>query len=596
MLFFWGLVGIFNSIFLPGAALCSLIAPSRIIISKFLGISLVFSLIINYILALLLIIPGFYTRSVMISLFLLYLLIIFLRINNIKLNLTDEFNNKKLNLENNKVDILRIKVIKNICYCCFVIVFFSIFLFYHGFIFKTVDTIMNWNAWAVEWASNSYPRTLGDYPQMMPIIMGLPYLFMGQEIPEIFTILSLEIIVLIGLITFYTLKSSQFSYGSLVAVVGTAWLFIVTRVGIADALVGVLALMAWTMAHWAVSESESRKEKLFLYAAFSAAAAAATIKQSGLFWWPFFIGIVFEKYKLKDYDKIKILKQLLIPIILSIIIIVPWYLYNKYLIYTGKVSSMTQFFLTSPDLLRGRSLFGRAGFAIFKYFYYTVFSLAAIWGLKRSGLRVISASCLFLMVGWALFFSYGSGNIKFPVMLAFFPLGGYIKTIIDRDGHLRIWSGFINLINNLKNSFLAFYKVYLISFLLVLLGICSYFSSKIDQGLLNIHDKNSLKLGLIGLTRRVDYLEKRNPQKIVSGQDQLKQLRSIPKNLYKYTDGSLPDNFLDYGYLVVNKKYLNTINKNILYDNFYEDYYEDNFYLFINKKLNIFDFQYKQQQ
>jgi hypothetical protein len=465
--------------------------------------------------------------------------------------------------------------------------FLLIFLFYHKILFKGVDPIMSWNAWAVDWASNAYPRTKGDYPQLMPIIMGLPYIFMGQEVPQIFSVLCLEIFALIGLIAFCTLKDSQFSCGSVVAVVGTTWLFIVTGVGYADVLVGVLALMAWAILHW-VGATFSGRDKFFLYVAFCAATAAATIKQSGLFWWPFFILIVFEKYKLNGYNNLIIIKKILFPVLFSLMIIVPWYLYNKYLIYANKIPSMTEFFLNSPDLFRERSLLGRMVHQIFKFFYYTIFAFPAIWGLKRPGYRAISASCLFLMLGWALFFSYGPGNIKFPVMLAFFPLGACLQEVIARKSYMRFWLLLTKAIEHVKTSLLSNPRIYLASFLAILLVVCGLFSSKIDHGLIMIHEKESLKLGKIGLTRRVDYLEKRNPQKIVSNQDQLKQLMSIPKSFYSY--GSPPENFVDYGYLVLNNKFLNNLDKQKLYDNFYEDYYEDGFYLFINKKLHIFDF------
>jgi hypothetical protein len=590
LILFWGIVGILNGIFLPGAMVTVLASP-RLNVSRFLSISLVLSLIINYIICLTLIIPGFYTKHVMISLFIFYLFIIissyFIKSANISAKTSIS---KNYNIDNSiSLSVcIEEKNLKIIYYICFFIAFIFIFLFYHKILFKGVDPIVNWNAWAVSWANNTYPKTMGDYPQLMPIIMGIPYLFMGQEIPQVFSILSLELITLISILCFYTLKSSNYSYGSAVAALGTVWLFIVTGVGYADVIVGILALMAFSIFQWHLAElKEQRHDSFFLYAAFSAAAASATIKQSGLFWWPFFILIVIEGYKLNNYKYLEIIEKIIIPVILSLLIIFPWYIYNRYLIYLGKNNSMTNYFLNATGLFHGHSFFSRSIYSIFKYFYYTIFALPAIWGLKRPGYRALSLSCLFIMFSWALFFSYGPGNVKFPVMLAFFPLGLFMKSAITQKSHIFLWTCLSRRISIIKTSILTWPRLYLVSFLVCLLAICFFFSSKIDSNLINFHKNEALKLGKVGLTRRVDYLEKLNPQKIVSFQAQLKQVMSIPKGYYTYSVP--PKNFLDYGYLVINDNILQIIDTELLYDNYYEDYKEDEFHLYVRKNLNIFN-------
>jgi hypothetical protein len=56
-----------------------------------------------------------------------------------------------------------------------------------GSILVGYDPVVQWNAWAVDWAANRPPNRIYHYPQLVPILWSIPYALMGNSAIEFFS-------------------------------------------------------------------------------------------------------------------------------------------------------------------------------------------------------------------------------------------------------------------------------------------------------------------------------------------------------------------------------------------------------------------------
>ncbi|MDR2198812.1 MAG: hypothetical protein LBR53_05050 [Deltaproteobacteria bacterium] len=473
-------------------------------------------------------------------------------------------------------------------------------------VYTTVDAIVSWNSWAMSWASGVYPGIYGDYPQLMPILMSIPAAMAGIEIPQIFAILCYNAALAISLLSFWTLRGTNHAVGAAVAALGTVWLRRYTSPGHADILVGTAALSAFTALQWYIHMRMGRKTiirvsdhsfptvspeyeggsgSFYLWTAFMAASACAVIKQSGLFWFPFFVLIAYESLRCEGVDGSVVWRILWKPCLAAFAIAVPWYVYNKYLMNIGEVVSMTNFFLSDVQLYKEMGFFGRAIYALFRYAYYTLFAVAAILCLKKRGYRCLSISCLFFMAGWLLFFSYSAGNAKFPVMLAFFPLGIILAEIRWDCGIARMSRTISSKIIKVGNLVCG-RPAELLAIIICIVAVISFSApAKIDHALLEFQNRQTLSLGEIGLTRRIDYLERQESRPMLSADGRLMQIRSCIEAGYSvFTLDALENPLLNWGYIVIHRKDYTGRAKEILDAGYRLDYAEKTYMIFVKKE------------
>ncbi|MDR2352792.1 MAG: hypothetical protein LBF22_06430 [Deltaproteobacteria bacterium] len=599
MSFFWGVIGVISSIFLPGAALTALIAKKPLSGAKFLTLAFIFSLTLNYLLSFLTIgaaIPNRPTFLGVTILALIILVILYLQgkfkilfsqtpdTPEVPLALLGE--NQELPGKNTEPKNINLNILYNLALLLGILM---IVFFYRGFIFLSSDAISSWNGWALSWADNSYPKVFGDYPQLLPIIISLPYIFMGESVVQLFSILNLNYFILIGLLALATLKDTRYAWGGAISSLGLMWLVAITPIGYADAIIAFLGIISLVNLLW-YQESllEKKERRLFLYSAFLGAALTAVLKQAGLFFYIFFILIAIEFYLgLGSYSFQKIARSLLLPLGLSLPLAFVWYIYNKVQIYQGEVIPYTNFYLTEEALYKGRSFFGRAIYALFRYSYFTLFALAAIYGLKQKGLKMLSASALFIMLGWLLFFSYGSANVKFPVALTFFPLGAYLQKKLSREKAHNLQKNIITFFTFIKTKVFTNPLQFLLIFTLSLFIISFIFSDKINGKLVDFQKDKILDLGEIGITRRVNFLLTRNPKPLLSEDSRLMQLTSFLKGeIQTYLPEDL-DTLKNFGYVIILSREYQEDVKAALDKDFSLDYREGAYLLFVRKDLLV---------
>jgi hypothetical protein len=577
MTLFWGIMGILHAVFLPGAAICALIAPRRLGHARFASLAFVLSLVVNYVMAMVLVQAGLYTRPALMLAAAASALILLAA--SLARGPSKERPQAKSCFPPNKA--------KYISYS-FNLIFFAalllVALFFHKTVFKSIDQILSWNYWAGSWAANSYPQIRGDYPQLMPIIKSIPYIFIGTTDILVFSIVSLDIFIVFFLICLSTLKGGR--YGPAVPVVAllSVYFWVITQAGYADAMVGLLALMAFVILQWSLEPGLGRGEKrLHLFLAFQAAAAAAVIKQTGMLWWPWFVLVAAELLEGRTVRERA--RTLFLPVLASALVAFPWYLYNRYLIAQGDVAPNILLIINSPEIYQGRGLAARIWRALGHYPQYFLFLVPAVWGLKAKGLRFLSASSIFMVLCFLFLFSYASRNLRFPVMLSFFPLGCLIDSWHEKGSLGRQYARLCAFLSKARQVLLRRTILCASIVLAAILAISYANGTSIDQKLLRERVRSSLEIGLSGVTKRIDWLQSQSPQRMLSIDGRLKQLLSVQDEGFVSYGEHGGFALGDFGYIVISDAFLPSLQDLGLDELFAKDFQERDISIYVRRDL-----------
>jgi hypothetical protein len=160
-------------------------------------------------------------------------------------------------------------------------------------------------------------------------------------------------------------------------------------------------------------------------------------------------------------------------------------------------------------------------------------------------------------------------------MLSFFPLGLCLQSAW-RDG------GVERAGQKLRHIFASFQKLsskmhlaLFIVFVGCLFIFCYINSDKINNKLMNQRIKASLEIGETGITKRINWLANRLPQKILSNDGRLKQLISVKDEDFTYFESTSGiDDLTEYGYIVAFSAHVADLEKRGLSEHFVKDYEE----------------------
>jgi hypothetical protein len=459
-----------------------------------------------------------------------------------------------------------------------------VFLFFHKTVYNHIDAILSWDEWALAWADNRYPRTYGDYPQLTPILMSIPYVYMGTTKIQLFSILTIEIFIIPCLWALYTLRKTPLSLPALICALGLMWLNTATKAIAPDVALTIVMILSFVFLQWYLSElDEGKNNRFYLYSAFIAAATSAFIKQTGLIWCFSFVLMALYYLKLYKLNYRAIINIIGLPALLSLVLASSWYIFNSYLVYIGLVPSKLVVVFTDPVYFKGRSFVGRAIYCFFHYSYYSIFTFPALRCLFIRRYFPIALVSLMFMGGWILFLSYGSANGKLPVLLSCFCLGYCLDEAASAGRFRGVKRKLSEIGAYFREQRLRGAIKTMASILLVVLAVSWALSDKINTGLIKSRNKEVLKIGQIGLQMRVDYLLRTNPQKLLTCDGRIRQLGSIPQGYYSYCYSS-NEPITDFGYLVLNEPYLSLVREDL--DKYFRlDYSELQYSLYIKKPL-----------
>jgi hypothetical protein len=180
MLLLLGIFGLIQAVYLPGA-LCLQILKFKNTKTVYLILSFGLSLALNSNMVFLLSYFNLYNQKISIVIFIIEIIIfIFYVFKNTTKFCFNCYNINKIKFQN-KIN----KKTKNIIKISIFILFIGTFVGKSGLsslgeVFTFADSVASWNRWAVDLAVGYMPRQTYGYPQLLPSILSIPYVFMND--------------------------------------------------------------------------------------------------------------------------------------------------------------------------------------------------------------------------------------------------------------------------------------------------------------------------------------------------------------------------------------------------------------------------------
>lgn len=461
-MFFRGIIGIFQVLFLPGLILCRATGFKSRWLARLIVV-VITSLVFNYCLVFFLTAFHLYSRlSLGIILFCEILVLIWQYRNELNqpigfwLEKNRNFwsekstewrkifqSEKEGSILNRYLKILYIVL-------CLILAYISLnwicklFVWNLGSVFNSYDTIAHWNKWALDWTNNTLPKSTWRYPQLLPanwsvlfVLVGDPSIqFFAQAIMPLFAFFILIMIVDLG----FAKKNPGFFLGAAITYL-TFKKFLGSFLieGLADLPSAFFAFSAvYLLFIFQVDNRPlARKTNYGLFIAVAAGGCAVT-KQVGLVFLLLFCILYFLFYArpLLTADRQSAKKVLSISLIILFVIVFPWYAYKQVLIWRGIEKSEVQMIVGATQYAYNFVGFNdqlvAVGKSLGKYLYLLIFLIPMTFFMDPL-LRSINIFLVFpLFISWGLFASYDFRNLS--IALPFFSIsaGLSIQYLVDR--------------------------------------------------------------------------------------------------------------------------------------------------------------------
>lgn len=524
MLFLWGILGFFQTAFLPGLlATVYWVKPARW--SAFWPLCFGLSLCLNYALVLLLTACGLYTRPSM-------LLVCGLEI----VLFTGLLAARKVSFPHLDLRALHWQLVEE-CRVKFLfflgrMVFWGLLVFalykmscLVGEIFTGWDAVVSWNRWAISWALDTFPKGTYNYPQMLPISESISYVLMGSTKIQFFSYAVGLLYLPLSISFLYALyDQGRYSTGLLLSAVGVfIWFLKVTpTIGYADFPIlslGLFSLCAFLSWRNAVSQTDAATA---LALALLFAAGSAVMKQAGLIWLSV---LPFAFMEGRRCAARKISAGLLLKWVggLFFFFVLPWYAYARFHIWQGDMGSEVGW--VTEGIHQGRGYLERILLAAKTWPGIFILAVAAVPGLFMGGLRVISVMGLLYTLIWAAFFSYDSRNASLGIPFLLFSAGSGCERFFFSPVQ-RIWRV---CASSAKRCVIG-----MVIFFMALILACYTFSSQIEVYLTLKQEKKLLDIGTPAANRALLAALKKNPLPVVTNYQLIAYLPDVDKNKIIY--------------------------------------------------------------
>jgi len=325
------------------------------------------------------------------------------------------------------------RLIKTIIYTIFLLwaisglIWFSTVLIDNwGTAFKLWDAVVSWNRWAVNLSNNLFSSN-SRYPLLIPANFSITYSFLRNSEIQIF---AKSIMPIFTLFTWLLMLDLAFEYkkpGIFIGMVITRYLtkkFLYKYLG--EGYVDVALLFFSFLTVYALlkadraDEDSTKTQYLYLGAIF--AAGTALTKQNGL--------LIFAFYPLLAYllvtdnmmykntnERLRIIFK---PILLGLIVLLPWYIFNETRIILG-LNSTNVLYLMSADRHNGRTYLERVirAFEILEIYSFLFPFVLITFPLIQKKFRQIALIIIFpYTLIWAFLFSIFPRNLAmvFPFL------------------------------------------------------------------------------------------------------------------------------------------------------------------------------------
>lgn len=460
-MFFYGILGIFQVLILPGTILIRKIKLQSRPVLNFIAI-ITTSLTINYCLVFLLTVLGLYTRTVLFLIVILELVWIGVLYHKDLTSSINEWLKKRwiawkkdlskwqelLFPEDKSFPIHTLQKLVYILFCL-ILAFIGIrwiaklFIWNLGSAFYSYDSLAQWNRWALHWANNMLPIGTWRYPQLLPSNWSVLYLIQGdpsitlfaQAITPLFTMFILFMIIDLG----FARKNTGFFLGAAITYL-TLKKFLGSYLieALADMPTAFLAFSSiYFLLVYLQDQEELKRETNFgIIIAISATGCAVT-KQIGFMFFLLF-SIVYLLFYIRPcflHNKKLAIKSLLIFMIAVMIVVLPWYLYKQVQIWRGIEDSEVQMIIGATEVaFKSVSVLAQLEQIIAslgKYFYLFIFVLIMSIFTKPVIRGLVWLLVFPLFVSWSLFASYDYRNLALVLPIFSICSGVSIQILID---------------------------------------------------------------------------------------------------------------------------------------------------------------------
>ncbi len=425
---FLGTLSLLQILFLPGFLVLLLLQMNKGALRTML-FSIGLSLLINYILIFSLVIFGLYQRNIFFFIVILEMALLvrwFVR-HPQNFSFLEKLNTVRSQCAFFIKSQSLVSVIIFIVACAAILFYLFYLIGYFRPVFAATDPLLGWNAWAILWYEGAKHFIVNSYPQLLPMMWSLNYLFIDSSYVQLFNQLMMVVFPFSFLLLFGELFSLHKNRSYLLALILAGYVlfaFLNWRVfsGFADLSSMFFGMLSLTILFFPF-ERYTKKQciKLIIFGALFASGSALT-KRSGLLYaiaYPIllFFYMPWKKTNFKFKEQI-VLCLYSAGIILVLVGLSYWYLTNGLTggaqiyghFFSGPDTSIAYFLLSYPQrwiysliLLRG---------AIGSFNLYLLFPLILILGLIRKPTLIwlfIWACCFYLV--WAFFFSYDLRNV-----------------------------------------------------------------------------------------------------------------------------------------------------------------------------------------
>lgn len=435
MLFFLGMIGFLQAVFLPGALFYKMWFKGKFSFSQFIGGSFGLSIVFNYVLVSALVLFGFYTQTSLIFLVFIELVFIFMLFRKVRLSDIISYPNNNEGKEDDGQ-----KYISRDFYLwgkilLVILIIYALMRFFEMQIFDGCDAVVSWNKWAIDWANGTFVVRSRGYSQLMPSIWSITYVMMGGGESVKLQFFALNVFHAFLFAATFMLYALYEKDKKLAIIVG--FLFVMADIsnrhsffldGSADMAVACMCFMSivWLLL---ASRNDVTSEDSFRYLILSSifAAGGAVTKQAGLFWIIGFLGTVFY-YQRKGFfpSGINSKKLWILMIVIIVFVVIPWYVYSEYLVSLGKNYTETGYLIDS--IHQGRTYLERIARAFKDWPNIVLLMIIASPALFNDRYRPICFFGIIYIFVWAMLFSYDRRNSSIGIPLLMFSVAGYLTS------------------------------------------------------------------------------------------------------------------------------------------------------------------------
>ncbi len=336
-------------------------------------------------------------------------------------------------------------------------------------VFAEWDAIVSWNRWAVQWFSGEFPSGTSRYAQLIPTNFAVAYAFLNGAQIQFFAKSIMPLFNLFILLLMFELGLETKNSGYFIGVVATRYImkkFLGPYIasGYVDVALAFFTFITIYTLLKAKTTFNSNQQLQYMSIGAVFAAGAALTKQNGLYILAIFPFLSYWLIirNIATLNRREQIIQILKWAGISLVIILPWYLFNEYRILAG--SNETNIAYLAIERHEGRNIFERLFRAmglLEEYVFLYPLILLSLPFLESTVIWISLTVLLPYSLIWAFAFSTFPRNLSIAL-----PLLGMV-TGLSAQNVVNLGKGFLEKI---KFDQMRLFLMVIIAMLMIIIG------------------------------------------------------------------------------------------------------------------------------